>query len=765
MREVNFTVDSALLHELGSRLVGRPHIALAELIKNSYDADARKVRIIFDGDLIVIEDDGHGMTPERFESFWMRVGTTNKASLARSPELERALTGSKGVGRLASQLLAKNIKIESVGLEDTTLGGYRKRKSAAGRSIGPKLTAEVDWERAVQQGDLTAVKVPVSETASDTTFVDGSNIGTRITLSGLRDEWSEEEFVDLAREIWALQPPFELDMDETASFSIQLESKFGAVVEEFREQMAAVFEGWQGQIRLRLIDDNPNADVLFEFDASKDYDDESDDRGRERSALSNARLLEVDLTVGRKSSKHIRQLVRVKNCPLQKADAQISIFNLQRRQPRGVLVSDARAWMNDFGGVHIYDDGFRLPYYGPQDWLNIERDHARRLSRSQLVPESLRVSKALQDLPSRRRVFGAVNVSTASERREATKAGVSDSQILSIQVSRDRLSDNAALRALSNIVRLGFDLYSTEYARSKALSSAKSRQTSAPPPKPSSDLRVVREALEAAKSSIPAAQFVSIVDNLDQAEQRVTTLERSRETESALLGALATVGMTTLAWEHESAKQRLVVLNAARELETNPSADLAYQAAVLKESAHRLEDIARVFRPVLDREARETITALRARRFIERTARQIAVLGRGAEISTEGIARDLELPPGTYAGWSAIFQNLLINAFNAVLENRDKLIQIDSAKEGGRSVVRIQDAGIGVDLEDAERLFLPFERGIEEDPRRSSMGLGGTGLGLTIVRMIGDTMGVTIRFVKPEKRFSTAIAIEWESDR
>lgn len=35
-----FTVDAVLLKELGERLVGKPHIALAELVKNAYDADA-----------------------------------------------------------------------------------------------------------------------------------------------------------------------------------------------------------------------------------------------------------------------------------------------------------------------------------------------------------------------------------------------------------------------------------------------------------------------------------------------------------------------------------------------------------------------------------------------------------------------------------------------------------------------------------------------------------------------------------------------------
>jgi len=48
MPTLNFTVDSALLKELGERLVGKPHIALAELVKNGYDADATEVIIDLD---------------------------------------------------------------------------------------------------------------------------------------------------------------------------------------------------------------------------------------------------------------------------------------------------------------------------------------------------------------------------------------------------------------------------------------------------------------------------------------------------------------------------------------------------------------------------------------------------------------------------------------------------------------------------------------------------------------------------------------------
>jgi hypothetical protein len=124
---VKFTVDAKLLQELGERLVGRPHIALAELIKNSWDADARSVLMHFHKDRIVVTDDGHGMSREDFEQRWMRVGTPHKQRQRISPELGRSYTGSKGVGRLAVQLLARRLDLVTTGLRDPALTGISNR--------------------------------------------------------------------------------------------------------------------------------------------------------------------------------------------------------------------------------------------------------------------------------------------------------------------------------------------------------------------------------------------------------------------------------------------------------------------------------------------------------------------------------------------------------------------------------------------------------------------------------------------------------------
>lgn len=48
MEKVSFTVDAGIINRLGLELVGKSETALAELIKNSYDADANIVNLYFE---------------------------------------------------------------------------------------------------------------------------------------------------------------------------------------------------------------------------------------------------------------------------------------------------------------------------------------------------------------------------------------------------------------------------------------------------------------------------------------------------------------------------------------------------------------------------------------------------------------------------------------------------------------------------------------------------------------------------------------------
>lgn len=113
-----------LLTMLGDQLIKNEQIAVLELIKNAYDADAEWVLLSFenfnsDGSCradskIVIEDNGEGMTKDIIEKAWMSPATPNKFSndgKVRLTNKKRIVQGEKGIGRYAMLKLGHKIKM------------------------------------------------------------------------------------------------------------------------------------------------------------------------------------------------------------------------------------------------------------------------------------------------------------------------------------------------------------------------------------------------------------------------------------------------------------------------------------------------------------------------------------------------------------------------------------------------------------------------------------------------------------------------------
>ena len=249
-REIHFTVDSDLLRELGERLVGRQYIALAELVKNSFDADASRVEIRIKEDCIEVSDNGHGMSFEDFAGRWMRVGSTHKVKEMTSPELNRPLTGSKGVGRLAVQFLASELELTSV----------PKKTRVPKDSVRSELDAIVDWETAVQAGDLTRATALYKLSEPTIMFPLGQPHGTIIRLKKLKHEWNPKEFENLAREVCFLQPPFRsLAGDangESSDFEVDLAAPDPKAVALFNNQMSRILELYTSRLVGRLLPDD-----------------------------------------------------------------------------------------------------------------------------------------------------------------------------------------------------------------------------------------------------------------------------------------------------------------------------------------------------------------------------------------------------------------------------------------------------------------------------------------------------------------------------
>ena len=113
----HFRVSPAVLGPLGAEQLQDPALAILELIKNAWDADATRVAVSVDqkqlpGSITVV-DNGHGMNQSEFEDRWLVIGASHKRGEQKS-EGQRPLIGEKGLGRLASFALGSSIAIKSM---------------------------------------------------------------------------------------------------------------------------------------------------------------------------------------------------------------------------------------------------------------------------------------------------------------------------------------------------------------------------------------------------------------------------------------------------------------------------------------------------------------------------------------------------------------------------------------------------------------------------------------------------------------------------
>lgn len=735
---LQFSVDSALLRELGERLVGAPHIALAELIKNAYDADATRCIVKMRGDEIEVVDNGHGMTFDELRNFWMRVGSPHKEQQRTSRNLGRPLTGSKGVGRLAVQFLARRLRMETRSNSEMAEG----------------LRVEVDWNDAVQAGDLQQATADCWRRTEVADFACESPHGLRIVLRGLNQQWDSDSLKNLARQVWMLRPPDFLfgkrSGDGRSDFDIDLETPDQEALEEFQQWQETVFGRWIAKITGRIRNGrHDNSEELQVFFKDK-HASEPDEVHRETFPVA----------------------AHGQDCHISEADWQILVFDLSGHLGGRIKVGDARDYFRRYGGVGLYDESFRLPYYGAeQDWLGIEHDHSHRKVRSQLLPQEMHAERALNDLPTQGRILGAVFISTGSERRAAGVDNPSDSWLaeghevegdyLRIQVTRDRLVSNKAYEQLRDAVRRSIDWYAV-LARRRRLEQARMAR---PHESPSSRLERLNEVISGYEAAIPADARKDIVKAVDEFVDSAEREQDYRDALMGLVGPLASAGMAAVAVEHETAvamrQLRKVAERIEEKAEIYDDKELKDTGRALGEVIDRVEAGRAVFAPLLSQEDREEVERYRAKAVVEEVIRSLSFYLNNISIETQ-VQGGLRLPESTYAEWHGLLQNVIVNAVNAMDHSEERRLRISGGTGPGRRAwLRLSDTGRGIDIEKSERFFEPFARGRS---KVRELGFGGTGLGLTIVRMIADRRRCRVSFVEPDPGFSTTFELAWTPD-
>lgn len=136
------TISRTTIDKLGIKLYDKVAAVVAELIANSYDADATEVTVTLPlgqwlasrsggkskdlGFKITVEDNGHGIPPDDVNKYYLKVGLDRRSSNGKgalSPG-KRSVMGRKGVGKLAPFGICHRIEVISSGGEKTG-NGYR----------------------------------------------------------------------------------------------------------------------------------------------------------------------------------------------------------------------------------------------------------------------------------------------------------------------------------------------------------------------------------------------------------------------------------------------------------------------------------------------------------------------------------------------------------------------------------------------------------------------------------------------------------------
>lgn len=208
---VKFKPRARLLLQLGDQLIKNESIALVELVKNSYDADANKVDIYMehvdnaDEGIIIIEDDGYGMDAETVENVWMEPGSDFKSEKFRkrevSPKYKRLPIGEKGIGRFGVHKLGNQIELVT-------------KKDGA-----KEVFVKIDWSVFNNYRYLDDVPIKIIVREQPLLFKNGKT-GTSITISDLRKGWTRGVARSVKRTITALVSPFEANDSFNAKFDI-----------------------------------------------------------------------------------------------------------------------------------------------------------------------------------------------------------------------------------------------------------------------------------------------------------------------------------------------------------------------------------------------------------------------------------------------------------------------------------------------------------------------------------------------------------------
>lgn len=381
-----------ILRTLGEELISNENIAIIELVKNSYDADATRVLVRLIPPLSIgygaveIIDDGIAMSLDTVRTAWMEPATYIKKGKPRTEKLERRVLGDKGIGRFASSRLANELEI--ITREESSPTEVHGRFDWTQFDDEDKYLDEI----LIFTDERKPVEICPGGTIELLKKVRGNNIpldlskGTILRMKGLKRKWTPEHISDLERDLSRLVSPFKEHSD--FSIALDLPEDLGKYSVEVSPPKIIKYPHYgikgsmdsDGFYNFTISVHATGKDHILKgrFEHQHDFpepimvngkirDDSNKDHEHEEEGAPLCGPIEIDLRIWDRDE----------------------LGNIE--QATGSVIADIRRDLDSIAGINIYRDDFRvLPYGEPKnDWLRLDIRRVQkptyRLSNNQIV--------------------------------------------------------------------------------------------------------------------------------------------------------------------------------------------------------------------------------------------------------------------------------------------------------------------------------------------------------------------------------------------
>jgi signal transduction histidine kinase len=700
-----FTVDARHVHRLGYELVGKQETALSELIKNAYDADATEVIISFSdyeepGGILIIKDDGHGMTREVIQKDWMTLSTSDKETNPVSPRYNRSRAGRKGIGRFAVERLGKRLILNT---------------EVEGEELGTRVI--FDWDTLYQHGSaLTRIPNKIESYKKD-----AKAHGTTLVIEELRDRWTEFLFDKVWKSVLLLQPPFQ-------------PARITRIKKAVTEAQT-IDPGFHV-----LINGRDDKDVLAELSIEKTF-------LQHRTALFRGRIDERGKASFSLESKVLKfrdeTLSEQRFLLVGPVEFEISYFIYEAGLMSGVSLVDARTMGNKYGGVRIYRDGFRvLPYGEPfDDWLKLSFEAARRI---RLAPSN------------NLNFFGHIELSSESnplfEETSSREGLIENEAYAELQ------------QFVRSCIDWGTKRIAWARGRKQESSQKDFKPRSRKPSEVTQEIlsnletgaHASDEATQEARQLLEKGKEEQV-----QFEEEVERREREHAQYDEVLRILASLGISISVFGHEVRGAMTRVASEIKQLRDilDSGPDVSQSREVLKkvdENIDRMFELGAYVVGLIDQSKSRDKKEIALYAAIVNFTKQFTnyLDARSIQIDFSVSPEYLRTKPMHPSEIDSVLFNFLTNSVKAMDKTgaKERKIKISAESRDSSVVLSFQDTGGGVSEDIRHKIFDAFFTTIEYSD--DVIAGPGSGLGLKIVSDIASANGGVVQLVDPEPGYS-----------